>query len=122
MKNKEVGVEGEKLAQGYLIKQGYEIIEINKRFSRFCEIDIIAKHKDVLIFVEVKTRSNRSGGYPEEAVGNTKIQNLQAAIAYYLQINKPKGIESIRVDVISIMFDKAKMPRIYHIKNITIDS
>ena len=49
-KNKETGAKGEEIAQEYLKKQGYEIIETNKHFSRTCEIDIIAKQKDILVF------------------------------------------------------------------------
>ena len=43
MKNIQVGQKGENIAQNYLLKKGYKIIEANKRFSRFCEIDLIAE-------------------------------------------------------------------------------
>ena len=83
-KNQAIGEKGELLAQEYLKKQGYEIVETNKRFSRFCEIDIIAKQKDTLVFVEVKTRSSADFGYPEEAVTETKIEHLLEASESYL--------------------------------------
>ena len=53
---KAIGDRGEALAQKYLESKKYEILECNWRYSR-AEIDIIAKHEDILIFVEVKTRS-----------------------------------------------------------------
>ena len=46
MNNISTGKKGEDLAQEYLIKKGYKILETNKRFSRLCEIDIIAKDKN----------------------------------------------------------------------------
>ena len=56
MNNKVVGNAGEDLACRYLEKNGYKILERNVRYSRFCELDIIAQLKDTVVFVEVKTR------------------------------------------------------------------
>ena len=64
MNNREFGNKGEDLACDYLVKNGYEIIERNKHFSKFCEIDIIAKFKNKFVFVEVKTRKNDNFGTP----------------------------------------------------------
>jgi putative endonuclease len=58
-RNKELGDFGEKIARKILIEKGYEIIELNYR-TKFGEIDIIAKENNVLIFVEVKTRTNKN--------------------------------------------------------------
>ena len=49
----------EDLARTYLIKQGYEIVELNKRFARFCEIDIIAKDKEYQKQLEIKREQDR---------------------------------------------------------------
>ena len=68
MDNKTIGNQGEKLAQEYLLKKGYKILETNKRFSRYCEIDIIAQDKETLVFCEVKTRRTTICGSPFEAV------------------------------------------------------
>ena len=56
MSNISIGRKGEELAQEFLKKQGYKILETNKHFSKFCEIDIIAEDKNTLVFCEVKTR------------------------------------------------------------------
>ena len=64
MTNKTTGNAGEDLACRYLEKNGYEILERNKHYSRFCEIDIIAKHKNTVVFVEVKTRRTNAYGTP----------------------------------------------------------
>ena len=62
--NSELGNHGEDLACKFLEKNGYNTIERNKSFSKFCEIDIIAQIKNTLVFVEVKTRKTNSFGSP----------------------------------------------------------
>ena len=114
-KNKEVGAKGEEIAQQYLKKEGYEIIETNKRFSRFCEIDIIAKHKDTLVFVEVKTRSSDFCGSPLEAITKTKHDNIKTGLFTYLQESKVK-YKKFRIDAISVVLNPSV--KINHLKNI----
>ena len=115
VKNKEIGVKGEQLAKEYLVKQGYEIIETNKRFSRFCEIDIIAKNKDTLVFVEVKTRSSNFCGSPLEAITKTKYENIKTGLFTYLKETKIK-YKNFRIDAISIILNPEL--KINHLKNI----
>lgn len=114
-KNKETGLKGEQLAQDYLKKQGYEIIEVNKRFSKFCEIDIIAKHKETLVFVEVKTRSTEFCGSPLEAITKTKYENIKTGLYTYIQEAKVK-YKNFRIDAISIVL-KPEI-KINHLKNL----
>lgn len=114
-KNKETGAKGELLAQEYLVKQGYEIVETNKRFSRFCEIDIIAKHKDTLVFVEVKTRSSDFCGSPLEAITKAKYENIKTGLFTYLQEN-PNKYKKFRIDAISVILNPSV--KINHLKNI----
>lgn len=115
MSNKEVGAKGEQLAQEHLKNIGYEIIETNKRFSRFCEIDIIAKDKDTLVFVEVKTRSSDFCGSPLEAITKSKYENIKMGLFSYLQETKVKH-KSFRIDAISVIL-KPEL-KIKHLKNI----
>lgn len=114
-KNKETGAKGELLAQEYLKKQGYEIIEANKRFSKACEIDIIAKHKDTLIFVEVKTRSSNFCGSPLEAITKSKLENIRTGLYAYLSESKVK-YKKFRIDAVSIVL-KPEI-KIQHLKNL----
>ena len=114
MSNIETGKKGEDLAKEYLIKQGYKIIETNKRFSRFCEIDIIAKDKDTYVFCEVKTRKTTVCGNPLEAITKTKYQNIKKGIFFYLQEN-PKN-KKFRIDAVSITLEPKL--EIIHLKNI----
>lgn len=114
MNNIEKGKKGEKLAQEYLVKNRYKIIDTNKRFSRFCEIDIIALEKDTLVFCEVKTRKTNICGSPFEAITKSKYQNIKKGVFYYLQEN-PK-FKNFRIDAISIILEPKL--EIKHLKNI----
>ena len=112
--NMQTGKQGENLAIDYLKKQGYKILETNKRFSRFCEIDIIAQDRDTLVFVEVKTRSSVRLGVPEEAVTKGKYNHIRTGLFTYLHENP--NYKKYRIDVISIIL-KPKV-EIKHIRNI----
>lgn len=113
MSNKTVGNAGEDLACRYLEKNGYKILEKNKHYSRFCEIDIIAQFKDTVVFVEVKTRKTDLYGTPFEAITKTKYENLKKGVQYYLLENK---VKKYRIDVVGITL-KPEL-KIEHLKNI----
>jgi len=112
--NRKIGSAGEDLACRYLIKNGYKIIERNKHYSRFCEIDIIAKYKDTIVFIEVKTRKNDDFGSPFEAITKTKYENICKGIQFYLAENK---VKNYRIDVVGITL-KPEL-KIEHMKNIS---
>jgi len=97
----ELGKKGEEMAQKYLLKKGYTILELNWRYSKD-EIDIIARHDSCLIIVEVKTRFTNAFGEPEEFVTNKKQSFLiRAANAY---VEKFKSQEEVRFDIVSVLF------------------
>lgn len=114
MSNQTIGKNGEEIAKSYLEKSGYKILEMNKRFSRFCEIDIIALYKNTLVFVEVKTRKTDICGHPLEAITKSKYQNIKKGIYLYMQENKK--YKNYRIDAISILL-KPEL-KIEHIRNI----
>lgn len=114
MNKREFGKVGENIACEYLIKNGYEILERNKHFSKLCEIDIIAKYKDRVIFVEVKTRKTNAFGSPLEAITKTKYNNIKTGIFSYLSENK---VKKYQIDVIAITFEPKI--KIEHLKNIS---
>ncbi|MCK5467501.1 MAG: YraN family protein [Cyclobacteriaceae bacterium] len=99
-KNKELGQEGEQLAADYLKKNGWKIQETNYRYSR-SEIDLIASKNDLLIFVEVKTRTNTTYGLPEHFVDEKKAENIMKAAEHYIREHDWKS--NIRFDIISII-------------------
>ena len=94
------GKEGEKIAAAFLKKNGYRIIEINFRCP-IGEIDIVAKEKNDLVFVEVKTRKSMELGYPEQAVGIRKQKKMSQLALWYLQKRKVADTNA-RFDVVAV--------------------
>ncbi len=113
-RQQKIGNLGEDVATQFLIDLGYQILERNWRFRK-AEIDIIAKSKEVLIFVEVKAKSYTYYGAPEESISIFK-ENLiiDAASRYMVQVGHDW---EIRFDIISIVFDKKLKPTIQHFKD-----
>ena len=106
MKRKAVGELGEKMALEYLQKRGYRILETNFR-CREGEIDIIARDKDYLVFVEVRTRRGFSFGTPEESVTATKKEKLTSLAFAYLQTRR-NSPSSWRFDVVAVELNQER--------------
>ena len=106
MQKKELGKKGEELALRYLKKQGYRIIETNY-VCKMGEMDIIAKEKDTLAFIEVKTRTSTAFGPPQSAVNPTKQRQLSKVALHFL---KEKQLEDAkaRFDVVAILLGPKK--------------
>jgi putative endonuclease len=111
-KSKQSGQLGEQLAADYLIQHGWEIVARNYRHKR-SEIDIIASNGKILLFVEVKTRSNMAFGMPENFVNNRQAERIISAADHY--IREADWKEQIRFDIISI--DIATSSTIMHIED-----
>jgi len=95
-----LGKKGEDISIEFLRKQGYKIMERNYRCPAG-EADIIARDKDVICFVEVKTRRTREYGLPEEAIDWHKQKRLAKVALRYLKEKKIEG-QDFRFDVVSI--------------------
>lgn len=97
---KELGAQGEDYAIDYLRKKGWIILDRNWRYKR-AEVDIIAQEKDILVFVEVKTRSNNIYLAPEASVSNLQMSRIiNAASAYMIKRNYEW---EFRFDIIGIL-------------------
>ncbi len=108
-----LGKKGEVLARQYLESKGFEILETNWYFEK-AEVDIIARDKNDLVIIEVKTRSTDYFGNPEEAVTTAKEERLIMAAEAYLEINELSL--DVRYDIISIVLS-SKKKEIYHIED-----
>ena len=107
---------GEDLAARYLLDQGYIVVERNYR-KRFGEVDIIAREKQTLVFIEVKTRQSQQYGSPFEAVDSRKQRQLTKIALDYLLTHRHDGGEA-RFDVIAVVLDKQQtLVTIDHLKN-----
>lgn len=106
------GFKGEKQACDFLMKdKRYAIIATNYR-NKVGEIDIIARDKKTLVFVEVKARSTLAFGRPCEAVDYRKQQKIRRVAESYLIFKKLYDKVPVRFDVIEILGEK-----INHIEN-----
>ncbi len=105
----EIGRMGENIATSYLEKKGYQIIERNF-MARQGEIDIIAKDKEEIVFIEVKTRTNQQYGNPIDGVNTVKQKHLIQTVEYYLYKHHLEN-SFVRIDVIEVYL----YPTIYRI-------
>src|SRR5258706_11908193 len=112
-----IGKKGEDLAVEYLKKKGYKILERNYR-KQYAEIDIIAVKNNVLVFVEVKTRTSDTFGSPLEAITSWKLRPLQKLAEYYSMLH-PESPSQLRIDAVSITLDSSGKPTIEHVENIS---
>ncbi|SNX55533.1 YraN family protein [Thermoanaerobacterium sp. RBIITD] len=118
MNNKVLGNLGENIAEKYLKKYGYSIIEKNFRCA-IGEIDIIAINKNSLVFVEVKTRTSTKFGYPKEAVNYYKKNKIIKVAETFITYHKNYINYMFRFDVIEVLIDpnSFKLNKLNHIKN-----
>ena len=112
---RDIGNKGEQIATDYLEKNGYEIIKRNF-YSRQGEIDIIAKDKKEIVFIEVKTRRNDIFGKPSEAVDYIKQKHMYNAARNYLYKIQMLDL-LVRFDVIEVIITNKKY-NLNHIKQI----
>lgn len=106
-----LGNKGEMLASRYLMDKGFAVLHYNWRCGHK-EIDLIAKERDTLVFVEVKSRRNEQYGNAYDAVTTEKINRLISAAEVYIQ---RYGIDSpYRFDVVTVV-GNSEPYRIEHI-------
>ncbi len=115
--NRIKGKEGEEMAESYLRKQGYRIIEMNHQ-TKFGEIDLIVSKNDVLIFVEVKFKQTEDFGTPEEMIGQNKLSQVRRTAELYLLTNPDieKQFQKYQIDAICIVEETG---RVSHHENLT---
>jgi putative endonuclease len=113
-RRQQFGKESESLAVRHLKKNGYKILEQNYR-NKLGEIDIIAKEKEVLVFVEVKAGKTPFYGNPKWAVTYKKQRKISMVALYYLKTTNQTHVKA-RFDVVSLSLTKEN-PRIEIIKN-----
>jgi len=107
----DLGKEGEYIAQQFLQKKGFKILDCNWRHLRY-EVDIIALDNNFLVFVEVKTRSSFKYGFPDEAVSWKKEAMMIDSAEIYLE-KKDLDYE-VRFDIVSVIKNETEQ-RVYHI-------
>ncbi len=111
-----IGKKGEKYAASFLRKRGYNIIHQNL-YTRYGEIDIIARKDGELVFVEVKSRKNLSCGYPEDSFTRHKYKLILKSAWQYVHKSGYRGLW--RVDLIAIRMNSFdEVEDIRHYRNV----
>jgi putative endonuclease len=111
-----IGIWGEDLARTYLEENGYAIIARNVRTAHG-EIDIIASKDELIVFVEVKTRTSHVFAYPEASVTPRKQTHMLSAAEAYLD-QHPEFSDSWQFDVIAIEGKPGGQAHIEHFENV----
>ncbi|MFC1467566.1 YraN family protein [Verrucomicrobiota bacterium] len=115
------GIWGEKVAARFLRKEGFRVVARRVKVGRD-EIDLIARRKEQLIIVEVKTRRSEKFGRPASAINKRKRLALQRATIRYLnKLHRPPRY--VRIDCIEVIGQRGdRHPAIRHLENIlTLD-
>jgi len=121
----QIGKYGEDLAANFLVRRGFRLVSSNfkvpigrniRGIAVSGEIDLIALDKDVLCFIEVKTRSSDEFASPLSAVGVRKQRQITRTARIYRRIFNLQSFK-FRYDVVSIILNKEKSPNIELFKN-----
>ena len=113
-RRQQFGKKSEDLAVWYLKKNGYKILEQNYR-TRLGEIDIIAKDKKTLVFVEVKSRRSVRYGSPKWSVTHQKQRKISMVALQYLKKTRQTDAAA-RFDVVAVISNRDE-PQIEVVKN-----
>ncbi len=110
-KHSKIGIKGEQIAADFLQNKGYKILHCNWRSGKK-EVDIIANTANLIVFVEVKTRSSATLLFPEETVNRKKQNNLREAAEAFLAQNQ--NYKNIRFDIVSVLLTGEHIKEIIH--------
>lgn len=116
---RKIGDIGEELTCRFLKKKGYSIVERNY-LKKWGEIDIVAKNRDSLHFIEVKSISNPNFR-PEDAVRAWKKERMIRAVKTYFMDRHVSDETDFQIDIAAVFLDfKAKKARIRILENVNL--
>ncbi|MGV3659388.1 MAG: YraN family protein [Prosthecobacter sp.] len=116
MNYKEIGLMGELIAQRWLATHGRKVLYRNYRGVNRGEVDIVARHRDVLTFVEVKTRTSTAFGRPADAVGPDKQRLIQRGAQDWLRLLGHPRIK-LRFDIAEVILMEGELPQVHIMEN-----
>jgi len=105
---------GENEASQFLKNAGYKILRRNFRGPHGGEVDIVCRDQEILVFVEVKTRTDEQFGSPSKAVNRKKQRLIVKAAMVWLRMLDMPDI-AFRFDIIEVLDEKPT--QIYHIES-----
>lgn len=102
-RRRELGRRAEESVTKYLQRRGFEILRRNERVGHL-EIDIIAKKGSLLVFCEVRSRTDDTWMTPAQSLDSTKLNRLRRAAMQWMVSAQPNTVE-VRFDVASVVYD-----------------
>jgi len=114
------GKNGEEMAREFLVKKGFELIEMNYE-NVIGEIDLIMTDKDWLVFVEVKLKIGDKFGSPEEMINKRKLSQIKRVAEGFLVLENKiaKKFKKYRIDAVCIVLNEDQsLERITHYPNV----
>lgn len=99
-----IGAAGEQLARDFLIAKGYQFLTANYR-TRWGELDLVMRHREQVVFVEVKTRRAGNLATPNDELSWYKLRRLEAAAELYCQSH---GVFDWRMEAVAVTIDAAR--------------
>lgn len=116
-RKKALGEWGEKKASEYFEARGYRVVAYNVR-TPYGEIDLIVQEENRLHFVEVKTRTTRQFGLPENAITEGKLNHMLESAESYLQ-EHPEFEGDSQIDVVAIQTSPdLERAEVFHFENV----
>ena len=109
-----IGCQAEEMAAEYLAKKGYLIIARNYR-TLYGELDIVCEKGNDIVFVEVRSKSTKAFGYPEESITARKIERIRRSALVYLSQESRNRYRRILFDVVAVELNTGQ-PEIRHIE------
>ncbi len=106
-----LGTFGERVVERWYAERGADILARNWRV-REGELDLVVRLRDVLVFVEVKTRRSKRFGLPIEAITPAKAARLRRLVGLWLAANSTARPRSIRIDIASVLVETGAAPRV----------
>ncbi|MEA1910320.1 MAG: YraN family protein [Spirochaetota bacterium] len=103
-KKVELGRKGEEIASIFLEDKGYIIIKRNYMIGH-SDIDILARNEEFLVFVEVRTKSKKDRGMPEDTLTKKKLRRMKNTAELYIAFNHYEGLA--RLDAVCIILDES---------------
>ena len=104
----EIGNYGERVAAAFLRRHGYRVLTRNFQTAGG-EIDLVCRHGDILVFVEVRSRAGEAFGRPGETIDTRKEEALRHAARRYLELLDQEEI-TYRFDVVEVRLKKGEIP------------
>ena len=113
-----MGEYGELVAASYLRAHGVKILRRNWRWGKRGELDLVCRHGDTLVAVEVKSATDHRSGSPMRMVNATKRRLLRVGLLNWLRLLRPQEPINTRFDVVEVYLLPNSRPQIHWHKNV----